>query len=482
MGRRYGLIGKPVEHSLSPRLHEIIGTGDYRLIEAEPQDLEHVLADRRIDGFNVTIPYKQAVIPMLDELSEEARAVGAVNTILRKDDGTLKGFNTDVFGCRRLFRRGAVEGRKVLILGTGGASLAAAEAVRLEGASEVLRVSRAPDPEDSSMIGYDDLRRHRDAEIIINATPVGMNPDNGHSPLDGKGPRGGSFDLHNMGQLEIAADLIYDPHRTKFLLDAEDAGADIISGLTTLVWQGIMAREIWHRTGRSAREVQKKCRDEAEEALGELLRAQLNVVTVGMPGSGKSSISRQVAKKMGRKFVDIDSVIAASEGRTAAEIIVESGELEFRDIEEETVRSMVSRSGLVIATGGGSVLRRRNRELMKENSAVVYIKRPIRMLSKRNRPLSKKYGLRELHRKRAPLYAKASDISVYNAKDFGRYRPYMRDIRDFASEIINSFNAYVDEQIKHDATGAGRDPDGGRGSEHGREEKKRRSRRTKKTR
>ena len=249
--RKYGVIGRHISHSLSPELHGIFArytrSYDYERLDLEEHELEGVIRNTEYSGFNVTSPYKRTVIPFLDELTPEAEALQAVNTIRRLGNGRLVGHNTDVYGFEKLAKEKRIRGRKVLVLGTGGASSAICQALRNLGAKEIIRVSRNRRPEPDCCT-YDELNRHPDAQVIVNSTPIGMYPNNGHSPLDGCSVKWTDF-----RQLETALDAIYNPYRTKFLMDAEEAGAEVESGLAMLVYQGLRSAQIWGEVPRSGK-------------------------------------------------------------------------------------------------------------------------------------------------------------------------------------------------------------------------------------
>ena len=460
--KKYGLIGGSVSHSLSKRLHGLIGGYAYNLIELRDADrLGEVVRMPGYYGFNITNPYKEAIIEHLDELSEEAEAIGAVNTVRRLPDGRLKGYNTDYLGLMKIFAPGSAEGKKVAVLGTGGASLSAAYAMQMLGAREICWISRSSERAANGIYGYRDSYWH-DAEVIINATPVGMFPDNGRSPLD-------SVDMSwdKLSSAEMAVDLIYNPHRTKFLQDASAAGVSTIGGLGMLIWQGIYARDIWE-----GREMEPDY-SLAASVMERLLREQLNLVTVGMPGSGKSSITKQVAYALKRKFIDIDKAIAKDVGRPINSIINRDGIEAFRGLEYDKIREICSGNYLAVATGGGAILNEANRELIRENSVVIYIDRPAKFLATKNRPVSQKRGVHVLYKERGQIYRDVADVRVRNRYKFGaakqpdgksrqtmdkqRMQPeqsqYMRDIKRFARSIAKKYKQHIHEIVERDMRG-----------------------------
>lgn len=455
--KKYGLIGRNVSHSLSKKLHMLIGGYSYDLIELRDETkLLEVLKMPGYYGFNVTNPYKEAVLPFLDELSSAAKEIGAVNTIKKMPDGRLKGYNTDYLGIKKLFSCDYLKGKKVAILGTGGAALATRYAVMELGAKSVIMVSRYPECESQCSYTYNGWR---DAEIIVNATPVGMYPLNDKSPLDNY-----FISFKELINARAAVDVVYNPRRTKFLQDAEKAGLQTIGGLGMLIWQGIFARNIW---GDLKFETEYSL---AADVMEKLLMDQLNLVTIGMPGSGKSSVSRQIAKALKYDFFDLDREIGISDGRKPHRIIAEDGLGNFRKTETKVLKEACTRSFQVIATGGGTIVKEENCRLMRENSIVVYIKRPLNLLTTKNRPLSQKYGVYRLYEERAPIYKEVADIIVNNKLPFGipklekkeglskkqiidaEQKLYMKDLGNFSRYIAKKYKlkikSIVEKEIK----------------------------------
>lgn len=476
--RKYGVIGRHISHSLSPELHGIFARYtrpyDYERLDLEEHELEGVIRNTEYSGFNVTSPYKRTVIPFLDELTPEAEALQAVNTIRRLSNGRLVGHNTDVYGFEKLAKEKRIRGRKVLVLGTGGASSAICQALRNLGAKEIIRVSRNRRPEPDCCT-YDELNRHPDAQVIVNSTPIGMYPNNGHSPLDGCSVKWTDFQ-----QLETALDAIYNPYRTKFLMDAEEAGAEVESGLAMLVYQGLRSAQIWGevpRSGKGRRIVAEQTRGEngrkkekkkrsipvdlGREAMKSLLRKQLNITVIGMPGSGKSSISRQVAIRTGRTFVDLDREINKIYGMTSEEMIRQYGEDYFRERESATLKKYCRGNGMVISTGGGIVVREENWPVLRENSLVVYLDRPLHQLAKKDRPMTAALGVEELYRQRGWKYEKVANLVISNNREFGlrekekkkanakirNQNYYMEDIRRFADQVKRRVAKHINESV-----------------------------------
>lgn len=388
----YGLIGEKLGHSFSPAIHKKLAGYDYALIELRPEELGPFLEKGGFSGLNVTIPYKKAVIPYCQALTPQAQRIGSVNTIVRRKDGTLLGHNTDYDGFAYLLRSAGaqVEGRKALILGTGGVSLTVKTVLEDMGAGEIVFISRSgPD-------NYQNLDRHADARIIVNATPVGMYPKTGISPVD----------LDQFPALEGVFDLIYNPAKTQLLLDAERRGLCRSNGLGMLVAQAKAAAERFLDTSLPD--------DRVAEITREMERDTRNLLLIGMPGCGKTTVGRALARYLGRELVDTDELVVQAAGCSIPRLFAEKGEETFRRMEHQAVVQAGSRSGLVIATGGGVVTRRENWDPMRQNSVVVFLRRPLDKLPTDGRPVSQANPLEELYRQRLPLYEGAADWTVDN--------------------------------------------------------------------
>lgn len=386
-----GLLGRKLGHSYSPQIHAHLGSYRYALFEKEPEKLEAFLKNGDFTGLNVTIPYKKDVIPYLNELSPAAERLGAVNTIVRRPDGRLVGHNTDYFGFRWLVKKSglAVAGKKVLVLGSGGASNTAV-AVLWELGADVVVISR------SGENNYENLDRHADAAVIVNTTPVGMYPNTGKSPLS----------LEHFPALEGVLDVVYNPARTQILLDASARGLITENGLWMLVAQAKESAE-WF-TGR-------KIEDEVIARIHRALRRQMeNIILIGMPGCGKTTVGQQLAQALGRRFVDADEALEANAGRKITQIIPAEGEAAFRTLETETLAELGKQSGLVIATGGGCVTQQRNFDLLHQNGAVFWLTRDLRKLPTDGRPLSQAGRLGEMFAQRQSLYRRFADWEISN--------------------------------------------------------------------
>ena len=385
-----GLLGRKLGHSYSPQIHSHFGDYSYSLIEKEPEALESFLKYGDFSGINVTIPYKKDVIPYLDELTPLARRLGAVNVVVRRD-GKLIGHNTDFYGFSSMVTKSGLNptGKKCLVLGSGGASMTAVAVLQDLGANVVV-ISR------NGENNYGNLHLHTDAAIIVNATPVGMYPNVGISPID--------LDLFPV--LEGILDAVYNPARTQLLMDAENRGIVQINGLWMLVAQAKEAAE-WF-TGKSISE-------DVVAKVYSILRLQMeNVVLIGMPGCGKSTVGNAIADQLGKIFVDADTEIIRLAGKAIPEIFAEGGEELFREFETKVLADLGKRSGLVIATGGGCVTQSRNYPLLHQNGKIVWLKRDLDQLPTDGRPLSQSRNLSDMYAVREPLYREFADFTIEN--------------------------------------------------------------------
>ena len=391
-GGRFGLIGRKLGHSFSPLIHGKLGNYSYDLIELEPEELTAFLQGDSFTGLNVTIPYKKDAMLACDKLSPAAQRIGCVNTIVRCKDGGLYGHNTDYDGLKWLILSAGlqVKGKKVLILGSGGASLTARAVAADLGAGEVIVISRSgPD-------NYENLARHEDAGLIINTTPVGMYPNTGKSPVD----------LALFPVLSGVCDLIYNPAKTQLILDAERRGIPCAGGLGMLVAQAKAASELFQG---------KKLPDElVPEITAQIRRQTENILLIGMPGCGKSTVGKLLAKRLGRPFVDADEEIVSRAGKNIPEIFAESGEAGFRDLEHRVMEDLCKQSGLVIAAGGGAVTIPANHDPMRQNSRLVFLRRDLSKLPSAGRPISQSRRIEDIYRERLPLYTALADWTLDN--------------------------------------------------------------------
>ncbi len=397
---QYGLIGEKLGHSYSKEIHEFLCSYNYELCEISTDNLKGFIEKRDFRAINVTIPYKQSVMPYLDYIAEDALQIGAVNTVLN-NGGKLYGYNTDCYGLTALIKRVGIDikGKKVLILGSGGTSKTANFVVRQLGASEVITVSRSPS---EGMASYDDAYEiHRDAQIIINTTPCGMYPQSNACPIV----------LEKFAHLEGVVDVIYNPLETMLVQSAKRRGITATGGLYMLVAQAAKAAEYFTDTKISA--------DNIEKVYRKIFSDKRNVVLIGMPGSGKTTIGKILAKMLGRQFIDTDALIETEEKCAIKEIFGRVGENGFRDIESRVIENVSKKSGAVIATGGGAVLRDENVRLLKGNSVVYFIDRPIEdIVATPDRPLSSnREDLEKRYRERYPIYCAAADKKIDNLRD-----------------------------------------------------------------
>lgn len=386
-----GLLGEKLSHSFSPQIHRKLADYSYTLFEKTPDQLEDFLQNGNFQGLNVTIPYKKAVIPYCHELSSEAKKLGAINTIVRRADGTLIGHNTDYFGFRSMALRVGIDyaNKKVLVLGSGGASNTVC-AVMEEMGANVITVSR------SGESNYENLHLHADCAVIVNATPVGMYPNTGCSPVD----------LSLFPKLEGVLDLIYNPFRTQLLLDAQQRGIKTENGLWMLVAQAKESAQ-WF-TG-------AKISDTVIPKLHQILKSQMeNIILIGMPGCGKSTVGRLLAEKLGKEFVDADTSIVETAGCSIPEIFRLHKEEGFRKMETQVLSQLGKRSSLVIATGGGCVTRPENLPLLRQNGRIIWIKRDITSLPTEGRPLSQTTDLLDMYTIRKPMYRQFADLIIEN--------------------------------------------------------------------
>ena len=385
----YGLIGHPLSHSYSGKIHEMIGKYKYDLIDLPSDKLDEFMRKREFKGINVTIPYKRAVLDYCDVISAAAFRIRSVNTICNRDGG-LYGDNTDYKGFEYMLGSLSLSDKKVIILGSGGTSLTAQAVAEDHRASQVTVISRTGE------YNYTNLDLNKNAEIIINTTPVGMYPNCGESLIE----------LDDFPYCEAVIDVIYNPLKTKLLLDAERRGIRYINGLPMLAAQAVYAAELF--TGDSFGD------DLIEKIHSGLIREMGNIVLIGMPGCGKTVVGKSLAQSLGREFADTDEWIETHENMSVPDIIKSHGEAVFRELEHKAAAELGKRSGLVIATGGGIVLREDNLDTLRQNGTVIWLRRPIDMLETTSRPLS--VDLNELYKKRESLYRKYCGFDVENTR------------------------------------------------------------------
>lgn len=390
-----GLIGRRLGHSYSPQIHRALADYDYKLWELEPEELETFFRRQDFTGVNVTIPYKQAVIPLLDELSETARAIGAVNTVVRRG-GTLHGDNTDFAGMAALIHRImlSLEGKKVLILGTGGTSKTAVAVARSLGAAEVYRLSRSG--RDGALTYEDAARLHADADVLINTTPGGMYPAVEGCPVA----------LDAFPNLSGVVDAVYNPLRTNLVLQARSRGIPAEGGLYMLAAQAAYASALFRDCETSQRDI--------DLAYQTVRREMENIVLIGMPSSGKSTVGRALAERLGKRFADSDALVTERIGMPIADYFAQRGEAAFREREQEAVADLAATGGQVIATGGGAILRPENVTALRRSGRLVFLDRsPEKLIATADRPLaSDREALRRRYEERYDLYCAAADLHI----------------------------------------------------------------------
>jgi len=385
--KKFGLLGEHLSHSFSPQIHRELADYPYELYEVEREKLGNWVKTNDLAGYNVTIPYKQDIMQYCNELSVGAKTIGAVNTVARKSDGTLFGDNTDYYGFSYMLSLLGVDikGKKAVILGGGGASKTV-QAVLKENGVQFVVVDLGLEN------NYDNIYLHFDAELIVNATPVGMYPKTGVSLVN----------LENFKNCCGVCDVIYNPAHTALLLQAEKLGIPSVNGLSMLVAQAKRATEIFTDS--------TLCDCVTERIRAEIAKQTMNVVLVGMPGCGKTTVGKLVAETLGREFLDADEEITKYAGRTPSCIIKSDGESEFRRIETEVLQNICKESSKVIATGGGAVTIDKNKDILRQNGVVVFIERDINLLATDDRPLS--VNLSELYTKRLPMYENFCHVRV----------------------------------------------------------------------
>lgn len=392
---RTGLLGRHLSHSYSREIQSEFGIKGYRMFECEPENVAEFVKSGHFRGLNVTIPYKKTVLPLCDTLSDEAKDIDCVNTLVFSPDGKIHGHNTDACGFLYAVRHSGIEvsGKKVLVFGSGGASLAVKHALGKIGAREIVTVSR------SGENNYSNLYLHRDAQIIVNATPVGMYPS----------PDEKITDLSKFPSVSGVFDLIYNPLRTDLLLQAQSLSIPCVNGLSMLVAQAKHSAELF--TGTQIPDA------ETERVLRLMKNRTRNIVLIGMPGSGKSTIGTLLAEMTGRAVYDTDAAITEMKGKSIPEILEREGEKAFREYEKQALKRVGELTGKIIVTGGGAVLSEENLAPLQRNGRVYYIERSVQKLATSGRPLSVKNSLDEMYAQRKPLYESVCDTHTDNNGD-----------------------------------------------------------------
>ena len=392
MNITYGCIGEVLKHSFSKEIHNALADYDYKIIEIPRDKLADFANEKNFKAINVTIPYKEAIMPFMYSIDEHAKAIGSVNTVVNRE-GKLYGYNTDFYGMSMLLRHAGISllGKKIAILGTGGTSKTAYAVAKAEGAREILTVSRK---KSESAITYDELyENHTDTEVIINTTPVGMYPNICASAVD----------IKSFPSLVGVIDAVYNPLRSSLISDAKEAGIKAEGGLYMLVAQAVKASEFFINTVYDEKRL--------DEVFAKTMRDKENIVLIGMPASGKSTVGKSLSKELNRAFFDTDAMIEEKYGKSIPEIFALWGEKKFREIECEAVCEASAKTGVVIATGGGAILNSGNVKNLKKNGRLYFLDRPLDKLTPTDdRPLSKSVdAIKALYEKRYPIYTAAAD-------------------------------------------------------------------------
>ena len=392
---KFGLIGRNINYSFSKEIHAAFADYDYSIINLEPEEVSGFFAKKEYSGYNVTIPYKRDAAALCDELSPQAKAIGSVNTVVLRKDGTLFGDNTDYYGFLNMAEKAGVDfnGKKVLVFGNGATSATICAAVKDKGGN-ITVISR------NGKTTYADLPQHKDAQILINATPVGTFPETENQITS----------IDQFEQAEAVLDVVYTPLKSRFVQQGLEHGLKASGGLPMLVGQAKKAAELF-----SGKEISK---EDEERVYHKILRQKQNLILIGMPGAGKTSLGKAAAEKLGRQFFDIDSEIEKRERMTIPEIFTKFGESHFRAIETEVIAEITKTSGAVIATGGGAVMNRRNRLNIRQNGFCVLIRRDLSKLPLDGRPVSKAKGTKALEKERMPVYKELADAEIMNNGTF----------------------------------------------------------------
>ena len=396
---KYGLIGEKLGHSFSKDIHNMLADYDYQLTEIAIEDFHAFMEAKDFNAINVTIPYKQDVIPYLDSISDVAKSIGAVNVIVNKD-GKLYGYNTDFAGMEALTKHMGLllSGKKVLILGSGGTSKTAYALAKSLEARKILRLSRTARED---CITYEDAyRNHLDAEIIINTTPAGMFPKVDSCAIE----------IERFTKLEGAIDAVYNPLRTEFVQRAEKMGAKASGGLYMLVAQAVFAVEHFLDC--------KLDSSKLDEVFDKILESKENIVLTGMPSCGKTTIGKALASKLDWQLIDTDAEIVKKAGKPITDIFAEEGEKAFRDLESQVISDVSMMQGVIISTGGGAILRDENIKALKKNGKVYFIDRKLEDLAAtKDRPLSSDIeSLKKRYDERYDIYCHTADVRIINDK------------------------------------------------------------------
>ncbi|MCR4688430.1 MAG: chorismate mutase [Saccharofermentans sp.] len=422
----FGVLGRSLPHTYSPEIHNILCPDyTYDVIEMEPEQLDKLYSCGVFKGFNVTIPYKKDACARSDVLDGAAEATGSVNTVVFGDDGKVCGYNTDCYGFMYMVKRSGIEieGKEVLVLGTGGASASVKYALKELGAAKITECGRTSD------INYDNVYEEaKGVSVIVNCTPVGTYPEVNNELLD----------LTRFAELKACLDLVYNPSRTKFIQQAQKLGVKTCSGLPMLVAQAYKASLLFRGDREAAMKIPEGKVKDIEDTLRVLDSRMRNITLIGMPGSGKTTLAKKIAKITGRTMVDLDYAYKDKFGMTSAEAIGSLGEDSFRDNESLVASEVLPRSGLVISCGGGIVTRPDNEFFVRCNSNVFYIERPLSCLSDHNRPVSIKHGVEALYEQRKDKYESWCDYKLY----YDRYEDY----DEYTSKAVGDILAILSKE------------------------------------
>lgn len=392
---KYGLIGEHLTHSFSKVIHEQIGDYVYEIKEIEPQNVDAFMKQRDFCAINVTIPYKETVIPYLDYIDPSAKKIGAVNTVVNKN-GKLYGYNTDYFGMMALVSKIGldIKSKKVLVIGTGGTSKTATAVINDLGATEIIYVSNT---DTGGALSYDEVyKNHTDIQIIFNTSPVGMYPKNGATPID----------IEKFELLEGIVDVVYNPIRTNLVINAQQMGLLAQGGLYMLGAQAVYAYEYFMDT--------KVDKSICDTVYNTVLKQKDNIILTGMPSSGKTTIGKILASKTGKTFVDTDDEIIKKIGMDIPSYFAKYGEKAFRDVESEVIKEVSVNNNQIIATGGGAILREENITYLKQNGNIYFLNRDLeRLIPTSDRPLSSDVdALKRRYDERYPIYKATADIII----------------------------------------------------------------------
>lgn len=392
---KYGLIGEHLTHSFSKAIHEQIGDYVYEIKEIEPQNVDAFMKQRDFCAINVTIPYKETVIPYLDYIDPSAKKIGAVNTVVNKN-GKLYGYNTDYFGMMALVSKIGlnIKDKKVLVIGTGGTSKTATAVINDLGAREIIYVSNT---DTKGALSYDEVyKSHTDSQIIFNTSPVGMYPKNGDTPID----------IEKFELLEGIVDVVYNPIRTNLVIKAQQMGLLAQGGLYMLGAQAVYAYEYFMDT--------KVDKSICDTIYNTVLKQKDNIILTGMPSSGKTTIGKILASKTGKTFVDTDDEIIKKIGMDIPSYFAKYGEKAFRDVESEVIKEVSVNNNQIIATGGGAILREENITYLKQNGNIYFLNRDLeRLIPTSDRPLSSDIeALKRRYDERYPIYKATADIII----------------------------------------------------------------------